>query len=82
MKLKIVSSNDYITHDVAWLELNTPKGNFVIQGGHVPMILTLSAKHPVIFRLKSGKQKTFYPEHGIAEITREQATIIVNETHD
>ena len=79
MKVVIVSPEHKIEHNVAWLELNTPVGNFIIQKGHVPMIVTLAHNMPMTFRLKSGKQKTITPHHGIADITREDVTIIMSD---
>lgn len=78
MKLKIVSPDQETEYRIAWVELNTPVGNFIIQKGHIPMILTLAHNQPVTFRLKSGKQQTVTPHHGIADITRTDVTIIMS----
>lgn len=80
MKLEIVSSTDHDTYQVAWLELNTPVGNFIIQMGHAPTILSLTPEKLITFRLKSGKQQTIKVQHGIAQISRESTTILL-ETH-
>ncbi len=80
MKLEVVSPTEHTTYAVAWLELNTPVGNFVIQEGHVPMVVTVSPNKPIIFRLKSGKQKHIIPRHGIADIQRNSATLIITQS--
>ncbi len=77
MKLEISTPEYHTFHEVGWLEINTPTGNYVIQIGHVPMILTLSAHKPLTFRLKTGKQESINVLHGIVKINRESATIIM-----
>ncbi|MFC1845500.1 F0F1 ATP synthase subunit epsilon [Candidatus Dependentiae bacterium] len=79
MELKIVSPEGSKTHEIIWLELNTSAGNFVIQPEHAPMIVTLAPDKDVIFCLKNGKQETFAPTGGIAEITRHSATLLINQ---
>jgi F0F1-type ATP synthase epsilon subunit len=80
MKLYIISPFSKKIVDIAWLELNTPVGNFVIQPGHVPMVLTLAPHKNVTYCLKSGKQETFSAsQQAIAEITRSSGTILLNE---
>jgi len=65
---------------IAWIELNTSAGNFVIQPGHVPTILVLVPYKEMIFCLRSGKQESILLKHqGIAEITRTGVTVVINE---
>ena len=77
MKLEIVSANEHSSYQVAWIELNTLVGNFIIQMGHAPTILSLAPNKTVTFRLKNGKQKTIIVLHGIAHVAREATTLIV-----
>ena len=79
MKLTIISPFSKKELDIAWLELNTPAGSFVIQPGHAPTILTLSAHKEVTFCLKSGKQESFTAKQGIVDINRTSATIILSD---
>lgn len=79
MKLYIISPFSKKTLDIVWIELNTPVGNFVIQPGHAPTILTLAPHKEVTFCLKSGKQESFMAKQGIADITRTAATILLSE---
>ncbi len=76
MKLSAHSSTSGLETTIAWLEINTPDGNYVIQKGHAPMICLLAPNQPFIYRLKSGKQETVMVRHGIVEIDRESATIL------
>ncbi len=64
---------------VTWLEINTPVGNFVIQAGHAPTVLTLTGQQPITFCLKNGKQESLLIHEGVVEITRESATLFVNQ---
>ena len=79
MHLHIVSPLRTLTYDIVWIELNTNAGNFVIQSGHAPMLLILAAHKEIIFRLKTGKDESLTIPQGVAEITRESITIIMNE---
>ncbi len=79
MELIILTPQETKSFSIAWLELNTPTGNMIIQHGHVPMIVTLTPNLPIIFRLKSGKQETITPRRGMADISRQEVTILINE---
>ena len=79
MKLHIISSFEKKEFTISWLELNTPVGNFVIQPGHVPTVLTLSKNKPIVFELENGKKRVIKVSGGIAEITRTDATILVHK---
>ena len=79
MNLSLVTPLNAKTMQVAWLELNTPVGNFVILPGHAPMIVTLSPNKTLTYCLSSGKQESCTVHRGIAEINRHTATIIMDE---
>jgi F0F1-type ATP synthase epsilon subunit len=76
MQLVIVSPDQKKIVTVAWVELNTPMGSYVIQLGHVPMIITLATKEPFIFQNQSGKQESFMVADGVAHVTRTDITIV------
>ncbi|CAN5162755.1 hypothetical protein BH09DEP1_BH09DEP1_1490 [soil metagenome] len=78
MQLVIVTPEKKEIIEVAWVELNTPTGNYIIQAGHAPMALALTSKQPIIFTHKNGKEEIMMVERGIAEITRTQVTILLN----
>lgn len=79
MTLDIITPLRTLHYDVAWLEVNTSMGNFVIQKGHVPTILILSPHEEISFRLKNGKEESILVQSGIVEVTREKSTVILNE---
>lgn len=79
MKLHIISPLRTLTYDVAWLEVNTSAGNFVIQTGHVPTLLVLAPKQEIIFRLKNGKEESIMVHSGIVEVMRDASTVVLNE---
>lgn len=80
MNLTIITPHSRKIIDIAWLEVNTSAGNFVIQRGHEPMIVTLSPSQPFTVCLRNGKQEIITSLHGILEINREQALLILSET--
>ena len=76
MKLSIIDIEKITQYAVAWIELNTPVGNIVIQAEHAPMIIQLSPNHELIFELLSGEQKSIMMIQAIAHITRDEVKII------
>jgi len=80
MELTVITPHETAEYSIVWLELNTPTGNLVIQPGHAPTILILASHQPAVFRLKNGKQESVTIRHGIADIRRDRATLVVNET--
>lgn len=79
MELTVTDRTSTRSFSVAWIEINTPTGNFVIQPGHAPSFFILSASQPLIFRLKTGKQTAINVHRGIIEVGRKRATLIVDE---
>lgn len=78
MKLVIISPTKREEHEVVWIEINTPEGNFVIQNGHASTTFVLSAKQDIIFCFKTGKQTTITPDQGgILEITVQSAMALL-----
>lgn len=79
MELTILSPLQEQKFSVTWLEINTAVGNFVIQPGHVPMVVTLTPHQKLTFGLKNGKRESLSVVEGVAHITRGDATVILNE---
>jgi len=78
MKLSLITPFAKKTTIIAWLELNTSEGNFVILDGHAPTILMLSPNKKVTYGLPNGKQESCISHRGIADIQRETATLILD----
>lgn len=77
MKLIISTPLNRSEYSVAWLEINTPTGNYVVQKGHAPTILVLSPLKPLTFRLKTGKKETLIVKHGVVKIDRTSSTVVI-----
>lgn len=80
MDLTIITPISHQTFAIAWLELATTAGNFVIQPGHAPTVLTLTPAEKVTFCLANGKRDSIVVSQGIAHITRTTATLLLNES--
>ena len=78
MQLTLISPTKKIVADIAWIEFNTPTGNYVIQEGHAPTILALSEQKPLMYALKSGKEEVVMVTRAIVEITRTHVTVLIN----
>ncbi len=79
MELTIISPTEQQRFTIRWLELNTPVGNFVIQQGRAPTIVTLFPHHNVIFELQDGTRESLRIHQGIAQITRTSVTLLIHE---
>ncbi len=77
MELQITGPTERRQVQVAWIEFNGTSGNFVIQRGHAPMVLTIAPNSSVIFRLTTGKQEVYRVAKGVVHVTRTGVTLIV-----
>lgn len=77
MELILISPEYELTKSIAWIEINTPRGNYIIQKGHAPFIIPLSSQAPLTYQLESGKKETILVESGIADINRKKIMIIM-----
>ena len=79
MKLVILSPESRQEHQVVWIEINTPDGNFVIQPKHIPTTLLLSPGKNFIYCFKTGKHETIRPEKGgVLHITRQEMIVLLS----
>ncbi len=79
MELIIVSPFEKKTIQISWIEVNTPVGNFVLQRGHAPMIVSLSAGKDIIICLANGKHETITAQRGgLLEINRIEARLLLH----
>ncbi len=79
MQLQIARPTEKKLINIIWIDLQTPVGSFVIQPEHAPMIVALKPDSFVTFGLDSGKQESVAVKQGIAHITREAVTLLLNE---
>ena len=78
MELIISSPQQRTRHEVAWVELNSPTGNLIIQPGHAPMVLRLKERSPITYGLLSGKQETLEVDHGTVHVTRSTVLLLIS----
>lgn len=70
MQLQITRPFNKQTFNIAWLEIITPVGNFIIHPEHAPTIVSLQPKSKITYCLENGKQETFEITNGFAHIMR------------
>ena len=80
MQLKIIGIDQSEQFNVAWVELQTKMGNFIIQPEHAPMIIELQPNSQIRFCLDNSKQKTFDILGGFAHVTRTDVTVLINNS--
>jgi F0F1-type ATP synthase epsilon subunit len=79
MQLNIAMPTQKKTVTIAWLDINTDVGNFIIQPEHAPMIISLLPNSQVMYCLNNGKLETMNVKFGVAHITREAVTLLLSE---
>lgn len=77
MKLKIITTQKIVEHEVDWVELNTPVGNIVIQQGHAPMIIQLSAGYELLYQVSSGATESVLIVQAVAHVTRFEVQVLI-----
>lgn len=77
MQLTIISPTKKEHIDVAWIELNTDQGNYIIQQGHAPTFFTLKARAPFTYCLKNGEHVAVMVKHAMVEVTRTHITVLL-----
>ncbi len=78
MNLKILSlQTKHVIENIEWIEVNTERGNYVIQKNHVPGIFILKEKKPLIY-LQNAIQVILPIDHGaLLELTHNYATVLL-----
>ncbi|MGE0206831.1 MAG: hypothetical protein AB7R69_03180 [Candidatus Babeliales bacterium] len=79
MNLTIIKPDEKKTVAIAWIEVNTAVGNFVIQPQHVPMALLVLPHQPITMCLSNGKIETFTTSGGILDVKRNEATLLIDQ---
>ena len=79
MELTIVTAASKQIIDVAWIEVNTPAGNFVIQTGHAPMIVTLVSQKEFIYQPTVGKQESLIVGQALLNVNRDTALLVLQK---
>ena len=79
MKLSILSIDKKIDHEVLWVEINTPDGNFIIQDNHIETIFSLSPQKEITFKLLSSEEIESFFIHGfsVLEVTNKNEAVLL-----
>ncbi len=77
MKLKIITTQKTVEHDVDWVELNTPVGNMIIQQGHAPMIIQLSSGYEFLYHISDGATESIMIVQAVAHVTRFEVQVLI-----
>lgn len=77
MKLKIITTQRVIEHEIEWIEFNTPVGNMVVQHGHAPMMIELRPGHELLYQKDDGTQNSIMIVQGVAHIMRHEVKILL-----
>ena len=79
MIVQIITPQNSKTYvDVAWLEVTSVTGNFIILPGHAPIIATLIPDKPLILMLENEKTELIHLQQpAILELTHDAVTVII-----
>lgn len=77
MELSVISPTSKQEFSIAWIELETTVGNFVIQHGHAATVLLLTPNQSATICLNNGKQETIAIPGGIAYIKPAETLLLL-----
>ena len=65
MKLELIGPTSTQKIDIAWLDAQTPEGNFVIKPGHAPIIIILAPTSELTIEQDDGSTTLMTIDGGI-----------------
>lgn len=78
MDLTIVSPTQTKKISIDWLEVESMRGNLVIQPGHAPSYIVVKPKSQAQWLSSDGATDTLFIGHGFVEVTRDNITLITD----
>lgn len=78
MNFSLITPTSKRTMRVDWLEIETLKGNLIIQEGYAPSIIMLKAQSSVIVGFSNNTTEKFSPVSGIMQVSRTSAQLLVD----
>ncbi|MBV8660840.1 MAG: hypothetical protein JO129_01685 [Candidatus Dependentiae bacterium] len=79
MKFSVISPHSIVHHTIAWVEINTPVGNMVIQENHAPMVVEIEPNSELLFMQPNGKQEAIIVQQGFIHVTRQEIKLLVTK---
>lgn len=79
MKFNVISPHSLTHHTVAWIEINTPAGNMVIQENHAPMIVEIESNSELLFMQPNGKQISMMIAQGFIHVQRGEVKLLITK---
>lgn len=80
MKLTIIKPDHIAEYEIAWLEVITDQGSFIVQAEHAPTVFVLASGQPLTFCLKDTTQESIMVMQGVVEVTRKEILALVGES--
>lgn len=77
MKLTILSPTQTKNFEVSWIEVQTEKGNFIVQNGHAPTIVLIPDNKELTIGLTDGSTTILNSIGGILEIKRNSILLLL-----
>lgn len=78
MNFSIISPTSKRTMIVTWLELESMRGNLVIQPGYAPSIIMLKPNSTIKVGFSNNTTESFNMLSGILQVTRDYAQLILD----
>lgn len=77
--LRIITPTQNTTHEVEWLEINTPAGNRVILPHHAPLIATLTPRSLIKYQPIGAEVIERQISHGVVDVNRTRVILVTND---
>lgn len=82
MKLSIIKPVNTDFYKTIWVEIPTNNGKFIVEPGHMPMIVILNDKEKIQIKLSDESIIDLPRYGGIVKIDRNEISIVVTKEHD
>ncbi len=80
MELTLIGPSRTQKMTIAWLDAQTPQGNFVVKPGHAPMIVVLVPNSELTIGQDDDSTTIMTIDGGILQVTRTAITLLL--THE
>ncbi len=79
LTLEIIGSMQSEIHSVAWVEIESPTGSFLVGYDHMPLISLIKKRSTLTFRKINGEERHIDIAGGIFKVADNKATILLEQ---
>ena len=78
MHFSLITPTTKRTMKVTWIEIESYKGNLVIQDGYEPSLIIIKPESRVMVGFSNGTTESFAPISGVLQVNRDATQLLVD----